>query len=73
MTKKELEQIIKDDYASLQMGNLSSDPAYKLHTLFRILYQHDKGKVKKSIENFYVQLKKQYPELAEWLRTWPDS
>ena len=68
MTKKEIASIVESDYGSLKKGTINPDAAYKLHTIFRILYQHDKGKVKKSIENFYIQLKKQYPELAEFLR-----
>ena len=68
MTKKELALIVESDYISLKKGTINPDAAYKLHTVFRILYQHDKSKVKKSIENFYMQLKKQYPELAQFLR-----
>jgi len=66
----DLKKIISNDYETMKTGHLDPDFAYRLYIVFRVLYKNDsKKKVKKSIDNFYSQLKKHYPEIAEFLKS----
>ena len=68
MEKKEIKKIIEDDYETMKKGRLNPDNAYRLHTVFRVMYLYGDKKTKKLIENFYDNLKKQYPDIADFLK-----
>jgi hypothetical protein len=65
--RKQIAEIVRNDFESLRKGTLSPENAYKLYTVFKIVYSLDEGATKKSIEDFYFQLKKNYPELSSFL------
>lgn len=70
MSPKQLQEIIEGDFKAMKLGAVKPDNAFKLHCIMRAMYAHDEtGKVKKTISKFYEQLKKHYPETAEYLRT----
>lgn len=68
LKKPSLKEIIKNDYESLKKGTISPDKAFRIFSVFQAMHRLDeKGKVKKSLINFYSTLKKQYPEIASFM------
>lgn len=66
--KPSLKEIIEADYKSLKKGTISPDKAFRIFSVFQVMNRMDeKGKVKKSLLNFYSTLKKQYPEIAAFM------